>query len=52
MIRVRAQVALVRVEIWYQCCPIVGDVVFDGSLNLPDGILSVSEFDGLNSARK
>ena len=52
MIRVRAQVALVRVEIWHRRCPIVGDVVFDGTLNLPDGILTVSEFDKLTSAQK
>lgn len=51
MIRVRAQIALVRVEIWHRHCPIVGDVVFDGTLNLPDGILTVSEFDKLNSAQ-
>jgi hypothetical protein len=43
--------AAVGLEIWNQRCPIVGDVIFDGTLNLPGGVLSVSEFDGLNSAR-
>jgi hypothetical protein len=51
MVRVRSQIALVRVEIWHRRSPVVGDVVFEGDLNLPDGVLTVSEFDGINSAR-
>lgn len=52
MVRVRAQIALVRVEIWHRHAPIVGDVVFDGIVNLPDGILAVSEFDKINTVRR
>jgi hypothetical protein len=51
LVRVRPQVALVRVEIWHGNAPIAGEVLFDGTLNLPDGMLSVSEYDRINSAQ-